>query len=249
MGKKHLMIMSVLFMYATGCPRSTVAEDFQVVGSEFFPFMYEQEKTPAGFYFELLQMMLKEMPQHHITVKFYPVPRMLMMLAETPNMFALGIARNAKREQEFKWVGPSIEPSVVVYKLKRRTDIRIHTLADARSYTIGTGRAYAAKENLRQAGIPEDHIEEVTLDIQNIKKLFAQRIDLVITVDVVFLALLQQEGHSIDEVEALRVDTMSMYYAFHKHTADQVIQQFQQTLDRLKQTESYKELIQRYLPE
>lgn len=249
MGKKHLIIVSVLFMCATGCPLSAAAEDFQVVGAEFFPLMYEQEKTPAGFYFELLEMMLKEMPQHHMTVEFYPVPRMLMMLAETPNMFALGIARNAKREQEFKWVGPSIEPGVVLYKLKSRSDIRIHTLADARSYKIGTGRAYAAKEHLLQAGVPADHIEEVTLDIQNIKKLFAQRIDLVITVDVVFLALLQQEGHSIDKVEAFRVDGMSMYYAFHKHTADQVIQEFQEVLDRLKQTESYQQLVKKYLPE
>lgn len=247
--KKSLFMICAVFLCSTGWSFSVVAEDFSVVGSEFPPLMYEQEKTPAGFYFELLQMMLKEMPQHHIIVKFYPVPRMLMMLAETPNTFALGIARNAKREQDYKWVGPTIQPSVVIYKLKNRSDIHIQTLADARPYRIGTGRAYAAKENLLQAGIPDDHIEEVTIDVQNIKKLFAQRIDLVLTIDVVFLALLRQEGHSIDEVEAFRVDGMSMYYAFNKNTADQVIQQFQQTLDRLKQAESYKELVKKYLPE
>ena len=249
MVKKHLFIVSILFMCATGFPLSAAAEDFQVVGAEFPPLMYEKEGTPAGFYFELLQMMLKEMPQHHIIVEFYPVPRMLMMLAKTPNMFALGIARNAEREQYCKWVGPTIQPGVVLYKLKNRSDIRIQTLADARPYKIGTGRAYAAKENLLQAGIPEDNIEEVTIDVQNIKKLFAQRIDLVITIDVIFLNLLRQEGHSIDEFEAFRVDGMSMYYAFNKNTADQVILQFQQTLDQLKQTESYKELVKKYLPE
>jgi len=248
MGKKHLFIVSVLFMCLSGFPLSTAAEDFQVVGAEFPPLMYEKEGKPAGFYFDLLQMMLKEMP-HTITVKFYPVPRMLMMLAKSPDMFALGIARNAKREQEYKWVGPTIQPGVVLYKLKNRSDIHIQTLADARPYKIGTGQAYAAKENLLQAGIPDDHIEEVTVDVQNIKKLFAQRIDLVITIDVVFLDLLRQEGHSTDEVEAFRVDGMSMYYAFNKNTADQVILQFQQTLDRLKQTESYKELVKKYLPE
>lgn len=63
--------------------------------------------------------------------------------------------------------------------------------------------------------------------------------------------MLKQEGHQNDEVESVKIDEVSvkydMYYAFNKGTDDQVIQQFQQMLDRVKQTERYNELVKKYI--
>jgi polar amino acid transport system substrate-binding protein len=244
-----MKILLGLFFLLGGITVCASAEEFQVLGIDLPPLQYQNtDGQPAGFYFELLQMMLKEMPQTKVMFGFYPAPRMLAMAASQPNTFALGIARNAKRETSYKWVGPSIKTRSALYKLKNRTDLQMTTVSAASPYQIGTGRAYATEEELLKAGIPKTHIQEVTVDAQNIKKLFAYRIDFVATLDVVFWDQLKREGHSVDDVEEIVINTRDMYYAFCPSTDDRVIQQFQAVLDRIKQTKAYATLLQKYVP-
>ena len=242
--KKPLFLL--LFFLSTAM--FAEAEEFQVIGSEFPPLMYIKDGNPAGLSVDLLQMMLQKMKDVAVKIEFYPVPRMLKMVTENTNMFTLSVTRNQEREALFKWVGPICPRTNALFKLKSRSELQATTLEEIRPYKIGVGRGYAAVNDLLKAGIPQEHIEEVTEDVQNIKKLFVQRIDFVATNDLVFAYLIKQEGHQWDEIEQVLIleDQYQYYYAFNKDTDEQSIQQFQQALDQLKQNGQYEELLKKY---
>lgn len=224
------------------------AEMFQVVGSEFPPLMHQENGKPAGLSVELLQLMLQEMKDTDVTIGFYPVPRMLKMVENNPNTFTLSVTRNPEREASFQWVGPICSRTNALFKLKSRTELQPKILADLQSYKIGVGRGYAAANDLLKAGVPKGNIEEVTEDVQNIKKLFAQRLDFVASNDLVFADVLKREGHAWTDVETAMIldDMYQYYYAFNKNMNDNVVQRFQRALDEVKRKGQYDELLKKY---
>lgn len=240
------IIRLVLLFLGVAMPAKS--EQFQVVGAEFPPLMYVKDGNPAGLSVELLQMMLQNLKDVDVKIEFHPVPRMLKIVAAEKNAFTLSITRNQERESQFKWVGPICPRTNALFKLKARSDLQIKILQDLHPYKIGVGRGYAAVNDLLNAGIPKEQIEEVTEDAQNVKKLFMQRIDFVATTDLVFAHVLQQEGHQLNEVEqAMILDAKyQYYYAFHKETDEKIIPQFQQALDQLKQSGEYDALLKKY---
>lgn len=246
--RKKICIIFIIFSVST----SLWANDYQVVATEFPPLMYTQNGKPAGFYYELLRMVLKEMPGAKVNVKFYPLPRMLKMIDKEPGNFTLGIAWSPERDKKYKWVGPSIRIRTYLYKLKKRRDIKVKNIKDLEGYKIGTGRGYAIEADLLRAGVPDKSIEVVTVDETNIKKLYSNRIDFVATADAVFWYLMRKTGHRYDEIEAVKVDKLSvkwnMYFVFNKSTDDRVIRKFQRALNRVKKTRKYKRLVRKYIP-
>lgn len=224
------------------------AETLQVVGSEFPPLMHEENGKPAGLSVELLQMMLQDMKEIDVEIRFYPVPRMLKMVEENRDTLTLSVTRNPEREPLFQWVGPICSRTNALFKLKSRSELQPTTLADVQPYKIGVGRGYAALKDLLNAGIPKENIEEVTEDVQNIKKLFAQRVDFVASNDLVFLDVLKREGHQWNDVEKTLIldDKYQYYYAFNKDMGGNIVQRFQRTLDDIKRKGQYDELLKKY---
>ena len=241
---KKLLAFFIFF----GLAMSAKAEEFQVVGAEFPPLMYVEQGNPAGLSVELLQMMLQNLKDVKVNIEFHPVPRLLKVVAENANTFSLSVTRNQERESQFKWVGPICPRTNALFKLKARSDLQIKTLQDLHPYKIGVGRGYAAVNDLLNAGIPKEQIEEVTEDTQNVKKLFMQRIDFVATNDLVFAHILKNEGRQWDEVEQVMIldAKYQYYYAFNKETDEKIIQQFQQALDQVKQIGKYVALLKKY---
>ncbi len=224
------------------------AKEYTVVGTDLPPLMYQQDNQPKGFYVDVLQEMVRNMKDVDIDIVFYPAPRMFKILSESKETFSLGIARNEKREHLYKWVGPIYPRIFALFKLKSRTDLKITKLEDIRSYDVGVGRGYAAVDDLLKAGIPRKNIKEVTTDTQNIKKLFANRIDFVIMNDVMLAYRLEQEGHRWTDIEQTLIlnDSYQFWYAFNKEMDDNVVRKFQVALDQLKETGVHKTIIQKY---
>ncbi len=235
-------------MFLIGIAMPVQAKHFEVVGTEVPPLMYLKNGTPAGFYVDILNLMIQDMKDVEISISFFPAPRMFRVLSENPDTFSLGVARNDKREFLYKWVGPIYPRIFALFRLRDRSDIQVTKLEDIRLYRIGVGRGYAAMNDLLEAGVPCENIEEVTIDAQNIRKLFARRIDFVVGNDVMVAYLLKQEGYQWNDVEQTLVlnDEYQFYYAFNKNMDDRIIQKFQDALDRLKQDGRYAAIVRKY---
>jgi polar amino acid transport system substrate-binding protein len=71
----------------------------------------------------------------------------------TPNVLLLTVARTPEREGRFEWVGPLAPRDVWLWKLKRRTDLRLTALGDAKQYRVGVVFGDASIADLEQAGL------------------------------------------------------------------------------------------------
>ncbi len=141
--------------------------------------MFIKDKKSAGFYYDLLQEMKKEMDDIEFSYNYLPIKRMIITTQEEPGTMCMGLTRNPERENRFKRVGPSMPRRVGVYRLKSRDKLRLKTKEDFTKYKfgVGRGRGFAAIQDLLTHGVPLEHIEEVSRDRSNTKKLFNNRID------------------------------------------------------------------------
>lgn len=244
--KKLFLLLALL----SGTAISAEAEikTFDVVGTDVPPLMYQENGNPAGFYVDILQAMLTEMKNIKTAIRFYPAPRMFKILSKNKNTFSLGITRNEKREKQFKWVGPIYPRIFALFKLKKRSDLHVETLKDIRPYRIGVGRGYASVNDLLNAGVPRENIHEVNTDRQNIRKLFAERIDFVVGNDVMLAYLLKLEGHRWGAVKQVLIlnEQYQFWFAFNRDVDDKYIERFQHALDRLKQNGRYEDIVKKY---
>lgn len=241
---KNILLLLILLFIAL----PVEAREIKVLYSELPPFMFMEDEKPAGFYNALLQEMKKEMGDIKLNYKHVPVKRMIIITQKEPGTMSLGLTRNPKRENLFKWVGPSIPRRVAVYRLKSRTDTRLKTSDDFKKYTFGVGLGFAAKQDLIKHGVPRENIEEVSIDSANIKKLFSNRIDFYASIDIVAVHNVRLESLSWNDIHCERVlnDKYSLYYAFNKETEDSLISEFQKALDKVKESGKWENLYNFY---
>lgn len=224
------------------------AQQFTVVGTDLPPLMYHKDGKAVGFYVDILQGMLEVTEGVDVDIKFYPATRMFRVLSESNETFSLGVARNKKREHLYKWVGPIYPRIFGLYKLKERTDLKIDSLEDVKRYKVGVGRGYAALDDLLNAGIPPEKIQQVTDDGQTVGMLLGKRVDLVIMNDVMLSYRLKERNYRWSDVEKVLIlnDKYQFWYAFNKGIEDEVIEKLQRALDRLKQTGVHGRIVKKY---
>lgn len=241
-----IIIFTILLSLNIAIPAH--AEMYDVVGTELPPLMYQESGISKGFYVDILQSMIQNLENTDVKIEFFPAPRMFKTLSENSNCFSLGVTRNEKREELYKWVGPIYPRIFALYKLKNRHDIKVKELKEVIPYKVGCGRGYAAVNDLLNAGIPKENIEEVTNDSQNINKLFENRIDFIIMNDVMLSYLLEKYGHKLNEVEQVLIlnDKYEFWFAFNKNIDDSIIQKFQNSLDQIKQDGRYEKIVKKY---
>jgi ABC-type amino acid transport substrate-binding protein len=87
------------------------------------------------------------------------------------------------------------------------------------------------------------------LDGEKIKMLLAGRVDLALYIKLDIAYNLRQIGKTYDMVEPLFLASGDLWYylAFSKGTSDEVVEQFQQALDEMKQDGAYDALLEKYM--
>lgn len=242
---KRLIISVMLVLTMTF---SVSADTIYRLEDQWPPYIIVRDQTPSGFTVELLDAMLQKVPHINVEYKFYPWKRVLLKLAETTNSFTF-LVRTEKREQEFKWVGPIYPRSPCLFKLSSRSDLHINTIEDVKPYTTGVIRGFAMESLLVNAGIEKAHIQEVVTGEQNIKKLFAGRIDFVLDSPLPMAYGVKQAGHHADEVEQvlhLGDSKEHLYFGFNKDTDDKIIQHLQKALETIKKEGRYDAIVKKY---
>lgn len=238
----------LIFLYVLLFDVSVQAREIAVLYGKLPPYMYMADNRPAGFYYELLALMKKQMAPITFTYQYLPVKRMILTARLRPDTMCLGLTRNPERESLYKWVGPSISRRVGAYRLKSRPDLVLETEADFKTYRFGAGLGFAAIQDLMAYGVPKVHIEEVSRDSANITKLVQGKIDFYASIDVVAVQNAELEGISWEKFHCAYIlnDRYQLYYAFHPETQDSLIREFQQALDTVKSAGAWDVLVSRY---
>lgn len=218
--------------------------------------MQENDRPLTGVSVELVQMMLKEAGVD-LKIQVYPWARAYSMAQRQENVMLFSILRNPPREKLFKWVGTLHPFYVNLYRMKDRPDIIVNKLDDARKYRIGVLRDDSRNIFLRSQGFGEN-LEEVTLDSQNIKKLFLGRVDLLPSDPIVlsyWFKVMNNDPASLQKYDMDRVESIyhvagadgENYVAMSLQTDDRVVKHFHRALDRVKASPQYQQLLDKYM--
>lgn len=167
---KQLSSLLFMFFLWTACG---YAADIQAVTYEWPPYNYTDNGKITGISKEIVEEILN---RAEIKADFvvYPWGRGLMMAKTKKNVLIYTMRRIPERENLYKWVGPITPPSnSYLYKLKKRKDIAVHSLNDAKKYSIGVIKGDSMHQYLLSQGFEEGkNIEVVPKEILNLKKLF-----------------------------------------------------------------------------
>ncbi len=242
------MVFLVLFAWSI-LGSSTYGQTIQIVTEDYPPYNYKENDQLTGFSTEIIKAVVQEVG---IKAKFglYPWPRAYNMALKMENTLIYTIARNQKRENLFKWVGPIASRTIFLYKLKERDDIQVNSLEDSKKYKIGCVRndgfslymiskGFVIGKNLKQV-----HNEEL-----NIKKLFHGRFDLVANVELYMAFKVKSLGLDFNKLEKVYElpDKSAYYMAFNIKTSDNIVRQFQEALNKIKQDGTYQRIAGKYL--
>lgn len=230
--------LGIVFIILMGIAPSGHADpvQFRFGGDDFPPFAYLVDDRPAGLSVEILRVILDEL-QIPDTIKIYPWARVYQITLRNKNALMFTAARTEAREDLFKWVGPIAPRRIYLYKLKRRTDIEVDSFKDAKKYVVGTIRGYAAEKTLLDRGFEVGkNIHPVSENIQNFKKLYRGRIDLITSFDLLIAHTVKGTEYRLADFEKVLVldDKYDFYYAFNRETDDAVVSRFQGVLDDMK---------------
>ncbi len=225
------------------------AAPLQIICAEWPPYEYSGEDgKPAGFSVEVLQAILKDLAIKN-TVEFYPWKRAYLKALNTPNTLLFTVAKTPNRESKFKWVGPIGSREVYLWKLKSRTDINVNNLQEAKNYLIGTTRGFASETDLINKGfIVDEHLDSVTVPQQNYEKLYAGRVDLIIDLELTaYYGILKTElDFSQLERSILITSGTDLYFAFNMETSQEIVDQFQASLIKLKDNGVFYKILRKY---
>ena len=153
----------------------TFSESIQIVTNDFPPYSYKDNGKFKGLATEVLKAILDDLGMEGEFTQ-YPWARAYKVATTEKNVLIYPLARTPVREGVFNFIGEVAPRTIYFYKLKSRKDINIKSLEDLKKYKHGVVKGYATHKKLMEIGIK--NIQTVVNDIQNIKKLARERIDL-----------------------------------------------------------------------
>ena len=181
-------------------------------------------------------------------VKSLPWKRGYKYLSDEPDVVLFTVTRTPHRENLFKWAGPIITSNLVFFA-KRDSKIEIKRLEDAKKIDkIGLVQGYSVEKLLRQHGFT--NLDTVSgSETTNPLKLMNGRIGLWATVDLVGIHHAKLQGVHPKNMKIVYVISKDQhkYIAFSKQISDEIVQQWQNVLDRLKQDGTYEKFLNKWI--
>ena len=219
----------------------------QVVTEEYPPFNYSENGKALGFCTDVVKEVLKRANVEY-SIHSYPWSKSYNMAQSQPNVLIYSIGRNVDREPLFKWVDVIARTEVYFYKLKSRVDIKIKTFDDVKKYKIGAVRDDFRAQWMMKQGI-KDQLNLVPDDIQNMRNLFARKIDIFPIGEFVAYHIAHQEGRAFNDLEkTMYVKDMSadLYMAFSNQTPDVVVEKCKKALFEIRKDGTYEKIKSKY---
>ncbi len=225
--------------------------EIKIVTYEWAPYNYSENSKIIGISTEIVRAILNK-ANLKADYSVYPWARAYQMAQEEENVLIYTIRRTPEREHLFKWVGPITPPSnSFLYKLKKRKNIIINSLEDAKQYNIGVVNRDSMHQYLLTNGFEEGkNFELVPKDILNLWKIFSNRIDLIIWTELTLPIKAKEIDlpyNQLEKVFLLWKDKEGYYLAFSKRTSNAIVERARTAFDQIRIEGKIESAVERYL--
>lgn len=248
--KKSVSIGMMLFCVCGCLAFSANAQELTIVTENFRPYNYEENGKVTGIATEIVQAVFDKM-NLQTPIEVYPWARAYQMALEQPNVMIYSIVRSPEREKLLKWVGPLCpRVNMYLYKLKKRPDIQLNSLEDAKRYTMGVVRDSLPHQYFRQKGFEENrNLYLISTQDALIKNFFMERVDLIMSDDLQYAKQAKALGFSPDDMEQafpLSELNIEFYMAFNLQTSDELVGKVNAAFEQIKAEGKIDAIIEKY---
>jgi polar amino acid transport system substrate-binding protein len=229
---KKFVIIIMAFYLGIGL---AFAQEITIVTENYPPFQYEENREVKGLNTEIVNAILKELNME-VRIGMYPWARAYKMALENKNTLIYAISRTQKRENLFKWVGPTAPVKYCLFALKERDDVKVTTLEDAKKYAIGTVKTDVIEQYLSEKGFR--NIKPNSSYEANMKMLLTERIELWALVEFTAYDLMRKNNVNPTIVKKTycmdEISRVGSYIAFSKDTPDEIVEKFKKAYYKIK---------------
>lgn len=244
--KRVFLFISIVMLI----PASLIqAQTIQVVTEDWPPFNYMEEGKIKGLSTEIVRQTLDQAGLSY-EIALYPWARAFHMASEGENVLIYTITRTPEREDRFFWIGPFAERVIHLFSLKNREDIQINSIDDIQKYRVGVMQNDAVHEFFKEKGFQEGmHFQVVSNEEQNMRKLFAGRIDLLPGNALSLAFKFKKMGLPFQKTEKKfkLIDKGGYYMAFGKKTPEKTVKKVENSFQALQEKGIIRETEEKYL--
>ena len=248
--KNRFPLILLLCVLLLGSGQTVAAEgDLKIVTENWPPYNYIENGELKGFSTEIVQAILKELDAGY-EIQLLPGARGEKLLDEGTHVMVFSFFRTAERENHYKWIGPIARDSVYFYK-KKDNPLEIQTLEDAKNVKrVACRHKGLVLSVLEKRGFT--NLDRTTKPDRIIRKVLTGIADLSVSETPLGVKYwLRKANLPTDTLAQTQVKLVDfpLYIACSKDIDDAVIQQWQEALERIKASEAYTRIYNKYLGE
>ena len=190
-----------------------------------FPYNFVKDQRVQGLSVDVANELAKRLGMQ-LEIEIVPWTRALVTARDQPSVMVFTAAKTPEREKHYYWIGPVTYSEEWLYKLKRRTDIVVNTVEDARRYLVGDEASNASIPSFAKLGIKVDTAPSM---VSNCKKFKLGRVDLIPFDPDGVAAFADGCGLLVEDLEkTVRINRdTALYFAFGKSTPPEYIRRVQ----------------------
>lgn len=216
---------------------------YRIQTEDFAPYAYRlPDGSIDGMSVEIVSWMLNDL-DIHTDIMMLPWVRGIKNTRTKDWHVLFSVARTAERETWFQWVGPFYSDQIQLYRMKNASDKRPSLEAVKENGLILVSRGYPEEKLLTEQGFKR---LAYTADANmSLKMLIGQRAQYLAIGQAALPCLLAKNGVSMDQLEPIGISIFSteLYIAMSPRTPASEVARWQRSLDKLKGTPRYWQII------
>jgi len=238
---KYVILCSIFFTLST----YVLSTDLQILTNESVPTNYYHNGQLTGTSIDLVNAIKAEL-ELTVDTQVLPWARAYNLAINTPNVVLFTTAKTTERVSlGFQFIGPIVTRQHALYK--RSTDtFSVHSLKDIRKNKLvigGLAGDWRAKY-LADAGISIDYVTNYE---QNVKKLLAGRIDMMIGSNIKMASLMKASGEKLSVIEqAYTIQEASSFIAFSPDTEQSLINEWSNAFKKISNSHYWQDSAEKW---
>ena len=235
------MVISISVSFAMS------AEDLTYYTEDYPPYNYEKDGELTGISVDTLKLVWEEMGVAPQKIELVPWARGYNKLKKSSGTCLFATTRTPERENLFKWACPVAAGSRNVLIAKKDRNISIDSIEAANQYKIGAIRDDVAEQLFLSEGGDKSKLESVAKMETNLKKMQAERIDLLAYAEKSAYKFIEENGYDVNEYETVfLLKELPLCLSFHKDTPDGLVGKFRKALGKVVETEEYRKILEKH---
>lgn len=217
-----------------------------IITEDWAPYNYQKGNQISGFSTEIVNAIINELDEQH-SIEIYPGARGHMMLDKGPGVMYFSLFRTPEREHKYKWIGPISEEAIYFYK-RQSDNNKYQHIDDIKNATVVVPHKGMITSQVEALGISD--LMKISDRDRQFKIILAGRADLSANASPLGIAYyLKSLNFPVDALTQTEVKLLEfpLYIACSKDIPDEVINRWQNALNKIKASGEYQKIYNRYL--